>query len=136
MKQEILPSPTINSAIEEVRSRFEGWRSQRKARSRIPESLWHAAVELCERHSVYEVSRVLRLNYNDLKSRIETKKAKSIVSGYSTEFVDLDLRQPLSCPECTLEMEACNGSKMKMHFRGQSPYDPLQMARIFWRQGL
>jgi hypothetical protein len=136
MKQEILPAPTINSAIEEVRSRFEAWRSQRKARSKIPEALWQAAIELCETHSAYEVSRALRLNYNDLRSRIETEKAKAPAAGYSTEFVELDLRQSVSCSECTLEMEAANGAKMKMHFRGQSPCDPLQMARIFWRQGL
>jgi hypothetical protein len=48
--------------------------------------------------------------------------------------VEVDFRQPLSCSECTLEMEAANGAKMKMHLRGD--WDPLQMARIFWRQGL
>jgi hypothetical protein len=134
MKQGNLTAPAISPTIEEVRSRFEVWRSRRKERGRIPRSLWEAATELCEMHSVNEVSRALRLNYNDLKSRIEPKKPEAPGAGYSTEFVELDLRQSLSCSECTLEMEGSNGARMKMHFRGHC--DPLQMARIFWRQGL
>jgi hypothetical protein len=134
MTQEYFPPPAISPTIEDVRNRFETWRARRKTRSRIPKSLWQAAVELCEMHSAYEVSRTLRLNLNDLKSQIALKKAASLATGRSTEFVEVDLRQPLSGSECTLEMEAANGAKMKMHLRGD--WDPLQMARIFWRQGL
>jgi hypothetical protein len=133
MTQENFPLPAINPTIEDVRNRFETWRARRKTRSRIPKSLWQAAVELCETHSAYEVSRTLRLNFDVLKSRIALKKTPSFATGRS-EFVEVDFRQPLSCSECTLEMEAANGAKMKMHFRGD--WDPLQMARIFWRQGL
>ena len=134
MSQENFPLPAINPTIEDVRNRFESWRARRKTRSRIPKSLWQAAVEVCETHSAYEVSRTLGLNFNVLKSRIALKKTPSSATGRSTEFVEVDFGQQLSCLECTLEMEAANGAKMKMHFRGD--WDPLQMARIFWRQGL
>jgi len=134
MIQDNFLEPAISPTIEDVRNRFEIWRARRKTRSRIPKSLWQVAVELCETHSAYEVSRTLRLNFNDLKSQIALKKAVSLATERSTEFVEVDLRQPLSCSECTLEMEAANGARMKMHLRGD--WDPLQMARIFWRQGL
>jgi hypothetical protein len=134
MTQKNFPVPAKSPTIEDVHNRFETWRARRKTRSRIPKSLWHAAVELCETHSAYEVSRTLRLNYNDLRSQISLKRVEAFGAGRPTEFVEVDLGQPPSCSECTLEMEAANGAKMKMHFRGD--WDPLQMARIFWRQGL
>ncbi|MDD5501651.1 MAG: hypothetical protein PHH57_08270 [Candidatus Omnitrophica bacterium] len=134
MTQKDFPASAISPTIEDVHNRFETWRARRKTRSRIPKSLWQAAVELCETHSANEVSRALRLNYNDLKSQIELKRAEALAAERPTEFVEVDLGQPLSCSECTLEMEAANGAKMKMHLRGS--WDPLQMARIFWRQGL
>ena len=62
--------PTVRPTLEVVRNQFETWRKRRRCRSRIPESLWQAAVRLCREHSVFEVSRALRLNYNGLKNRV------------------------------------------------------------------
>ncbi|MBW2065398.1 MAG: hypothetical protein JRJ03_10760 [Deltaproteobacteria bacterium] len=52
--------PTIQKpALQEVLTRFEIWRKRRMAGSRIPKSLWAAAVDLCGVHSICEVSRAL-----------------------------------------------------------------------------
>ena len=62
--------PTVRPTLEVVRNQFEAWRKRRRCRGRIPEALWQAAVELCREHSIFEVSRSLRLNYNGLKNRV------------------------------------------------------------------
>ena len=56
--------PTVRHPLEVVRDQFETWRKRRPCRGRIPEALWQAAVGLCKEHSIFEVSRALRLNYN------------------------------------------------------------------------
>jgi hypothetical protein len=61
--------PAIRPSLENVRHQFGTWRKRRRCRSRIPESLWQAAIGLCQEHSIGEVSRTLRLNYNGLRNR-------------------------------------------------------------------
>jgi len=51
-------------------------------------------------------------------------------------FVKLDLGAPIMPSECLVEMEAPNGAKMRMSFRGTPrDFDPVELGRVFWRQG-
>jgi hypothetical protein len=51
-------------------------------------------------------------------------------------FVKLDLGAPIALSECQVEMEAPNGSKMRMSFRGAArDFDLVELGRAFWRQG-
>jgi hypothetical protein len=51
-------------------------------------------------------------------------------------FVKLDLGAPIVPSECLVEMEAPNGAKMRMSFRGVlRDFDPVELGRAFWRQG-
>jgi hypothetical protein len=51
-------------------------------------------------------------------------------------FVKLDLGAPITPSECLVEMEAPNGAKMRMSFRGTPrDFDPVELSRAFWRQG-
>ena len=138
MNQESIPTPTLKANLEEVRDRFETWRKSNKVRSRIPDALWQAAVELCKDHSILRVSKALRLNYNDLKDRVQgMKKSAEPSSEGCHDFVELDFKGSIFPSECVLEMEAANGAKMKVHFRGQHrDFDLEELARAFWRQGL
>ena len=63
--------PSIESplTLEVVAEHFEQWRSGKKKGERIPESLWHEAVELVDAYGVSQVSRVLRLGGRDLNKR-------------------------------------------------------------------
>ena len=133
----IIP-PTIRHTLEEVRNQFEAWRKRRRCRTRIPETLWQAAEDLCSEHSICEVSQALRLNYNDLKDRVQRSKDRGLAIGQGPDlnFVRLDLRTPIMPSECLVEMEAPNGAKMKMAFKGvPGDFDPVELGRAFWRQG-
>ena len=130
--------PTVRSTFEVVRNQFETWRKRRGCRGRIPEALWQAAVDLCREHSICEVSRALRLNYNGLKNRVPKARDTGLAVGRRSDFgfVKLDLGVPITPSECLVEMEAPNGAKMRMSFKG-SPrdFEPVDLSRVFWRQG-
>jgi hypothetical protein len=129
--------PTIRSSLEVVRNQFEGWRKGRASRG-IPEALWEAAVELCRDHSIFAVSRALRLNYNGLKDRVLRARDVDLAVGKRSGlgFVKLDLAAPITPSECLVEMEAPNGAKMRMSLKGPSrEFDPVELSRAFWRQG-
>ena len=133
--------PGVRHSLEVVRNQFETWRKRRRCRGRIPEALWQAAVEQCREHSIFEVSRLLRLNYNGLKKRVTRARDRSPAVGQSPchpdfRFVRLDLGGSLAPLECLVEMEAPNGAKMRMSFKGAfRDFDPVELSRAFWRQG-
>ena len=138
MKEGNSPDTALRPMLEEVRGRFETWRSRKKAGSPIPKSLWEAAVSQCQEHSILEVSRSLRLNYNDLKSRVQEHKKKALPSTLGRmEFVELGIEGLSKPPECIVEMEAANGAKLRLHYLGhQKDIDPVELVKVFWRQGL
>jgi hypothetical protein len=80
----------------------------------------------------------LRLNYNDLKDRVQRSRDRGLAIGQGPDlnFVKLDLGIPIMPSECLVEMEAPNGSKMRLSFRGVvRDVDPVELGRAFWRQG-
>jgi hypothetical protein len=130
--------PTVRHTLEVVRNQFEAWRKRRRCRTRIPEALWQAAADLCREHSLCEVSQALRLNYNDLKDRVQRSKDRGLPIGQGPDlnFVKLDFEAPITRSECLVEMESPNGAKMRMSFRGTPrDFDPVELGRTFWRQG-
>ena len=134
----LITTPTVIPALEAVRNQFETWRKRRRCRGEIPEALWQAAVGLCREHSMCEVSRSLRLNYNGLKNRVTRARDRSpaVGQGPDLNFIKLELGAPITPSECLVEMEAANGSKMRMSFRGVlRDVDPVELSRAFWRQG-
>lgn len=129
--------PTVRHPLEAVRNQFETWRKRRRCRGRIPEALWEAAVEQCREHSVWEVSRTLRLSYNELKHRVPRTRCTGLAVGERPEggFIKLDIGAPITHSECLVEMETPNGAKMKMSFKGtRRDFDPVDLSRAFWRQ--
>jgi hypothetical protein len=131
-------TPTVRPTLEVVRNQFEAWRKRKHRGRRIPAALWQAAVELCGDHSVWEVSRALRLSYNDLKNHVHKTRDIGLGTrqGPDFGFVKLDLGAPITPSECLVEMEAPSGAKMRMSFKGAPrDFDPVELSRAFWRQG-
>jgi len=135
----LISAPTVRPTLELIRKQFEIWRKRRRYRSPVPESLWQAAVRLCQKHSVWEISRALRLNYNDLKNRVPKgiqDVGLAIGQRPGPSFVRLDLGSSMASSECLVEMEAPNGAKMRMSSRGTPrDFDLVELSRAFWRQG-
>jgi len=122
--------------LEDVRQRFEQWRERRKHRTPIPDSLWEGMVSLCADHSIYRISRSLRLDYNVLKRGVfNSHRACLPKSVTSSAFIELALKASLPEAECLVEMEDKDGVKMKMHIKGGLCLDPLEFMKVFLGQG-
>ena len=136
MKDTMIAKPTTKLTLREVRNQFEAWRKGKKRRSRIPNSLWAAAVAVCTQCSVNQVARALRLNHTALKRRVtgtEQSAERPVFSGAS--FLELPLGLGKDPVVCSVEFERTGGDKVKMTFSGRGQdFDPLELARVF-REG-
>ena len=61
----------ISGAIEQLQRQLDEFRSTQPHRTKLPETLWQAAVELARQHGVYSVAHPLRLDYKGLKKRLD-----------------------------------------------------------------
>ena len=124
--------------LEIVRSRFESWRKNRKKRTPIPNELWQAAVDLANDFSIYAIARSLRLNYSDLKHRVESVQGRSVLSSQPAApggFVEIDLKGHTYLAECTVEIEKPDGERMRMSFKGDVNLDLLALSSMFLGTG-
>jgi len=122
------PHPTIS----EVKEQFKIWRRTRKSPRPIPEKLWEAAVSLTAKHSISQISKELVVDYSALKKRVLIKKKDSAASMSPADFIEVNLGPPAAVSECIVEMQDILGAKMRMHFRGKTDFDLLQLAKAFW----
>lgn len=116
--------------LENVRDQFEQWRKNRKKRAAIPEHLWTAAIELSENYSISTISKTLRLNYTDLKQRIEQPQANYLLKSIRPKFIGFEITAP-EAAEYTIEMTHPNGATMKAQIQG-AHVDFHQLSKTFW----
>src|SRR3954470_3330301 len=63
-------APPIPEAIVQLQHQLDQFRSSQPRRTKLPEPLWQAAVELAREHGIYSVAHPLRLDYMGLKKRL------------------------------------------------------------------
>ena len=104
------PSRT-HPRLQEFSAIFAEWRSTRKPRSRIPEALWQAAIDLAPFYSIHRIARALRLNYTELKHRIK----KRVPDRPDAEFIEIDMRHLLPAAPCVMELRSPTGFELRIH---------------------
>jgi hypothetical protein len=77
--------------------------------------LWDAAIALAGRHSAYKTARLLRLNYNALKARMEAR-AEGVPS-----FIEI------GALSATVEMTKPTGEEMRI----AGAFNVAELVRIF-----
>jgi hypothetical protein len=122
------PPPSLS----EVKEQFKTWRRTRKSLRPIPENLWQAAVGLTAKHSISKISKELVVDYSALKKRVPIKKKNTAAEMSPAGFIELNLEPPAAVTECIVEMQDNLGAKMRMHIRGKTDFDLLQLAKAFW----
>jgi hypothetical protein len=90
---------------------FDQWRHTRKKRDRIPESLWEAAVRLSDSYSTFRISKTLRLDFKELKRRIESSSSRSLPEG----FVELSVEPLFSASPLVVEIRSPSGFELRIH---------------------
>jgi hypothetical protein len=129
MNRESAPIP---EPVAQLQRQLEQFRSTRPMRTRLPESLWQAAVDLARQHGVYPVAHPLRLDYTRLKKRLDgspTFRPKATKPA----FVELVAPPGAQLEECVIEFESSGGSKMRIQWKAAAPPDWTALLRA-WRE--
>lgn len=127
-RKSALPIP---EPIVQLQRQLEQFRSTRPVRTKLPEPLWEAAVELARQHGVYPVAHPLRLDYARLKQRLggpPTRHRKAPKPG----FVELVAPRSAAREDCVIEFESASGGKMRIQWRAAVPPDWASLLRA-WR---
>ena len=122
----------IPGAIEQLQRQLDEFRSTQRHRTKLPETLWQAAVELARQHGVYSVAHPLRLDYTGLKKRLDgvlDPKKKAVKSA----FVELIADNSAMMADCVIEFESSVGSKMRIHWKASTAPDWISLFRA-WRE--
>ncbi len=122
----------IPEPIVQFQRQLEQFRSTRPHRTKLPEALWEAAVELARQHGVYSVAHPLGLDYTKLKKRLDGVPS---IEGKATApaFVELIASRPATISECVIEFESSMGSKMRIQWKDSSAPDWASLLRA-WRE--
>lgn len=125
--------PIITPSLEKVQQRFESWRQRRLKRTRIPQNLWKAAVALSQEYSIFHLSKALRVNYTALKKQVAKFTTAQTSTAYvsSSACVELPVPAPAAALESTIEMIKSDGAVMRMHLKGSTCSDLLELGKAF-----
>ena len=126
--------PIPAQSLSEVKEQFKTWRKTRISPRPIPKKLWAAAVDLTARHSISQIAKELVVDYSTLKKRAAVKKKDTAAKMSPADFIEVNLEPPITVSECIVEMQDISGAKMRMHFRGKTDFDLLELAKAFWRK--
>ena len=122
----------LSQSLSQVKEQFKTWRQTRKSPRPIPGELWAAAAGLTAKHSISQISKELALDYTSLKNRVSVKKKTSAAKISPADFIEVNLEPLAAVSECIVEMQDIVGAKLRMHFRGKTDFDLLELAKTFW----
>jgi hypothetical protein len=132
-------SSSSYDGLEQVRRRFDEFRSANRVRSRFPETLWIAAAELANRNGVNATARALGLAAPSLRKWVETsggpRKAKSLTAkqgGYAAPaFVEFLAPAAGAVTNCNVEVESPHGGKLRLELKAVTTTELASLIRAF-----
>ena len=125
----------LPTRLKSIRRRFEYWRRSYRKGSRIPDTLWAAAVDAAAEYGVSRTASALRVDYYSLKKRLGEQVApfgKIPKLGQLPAFLELAAPMPGATGECFLELEDVGGARMRVHLKGVQAPDLAALSRSFW----
>jgi hypothetical protein len=123
---------SIPEAIAQLQRQLEQFRSTRPTRTKLPESLWAAAVELARQHGIYAVAHPLGLDYTRLKQRLEGISSRPRKPA-KPAFLELIEEGRATLPECIIEFESASGGKIRIQWKAAVSLDWTSLLRA-WRE--
>jgi len=135
---------TGSDDLDRIRRQFEQWRRRRSPGTRIPDSLWQAAVAVARRHGVSKACKAARVDYYPLKRRLEAAEAAPQAAEGSAprragksrrqadRFIEIPLGAMPNGSGCVLEVEDRRGTRLRMELRGVSTEELASLVRSVW----
>jgi hypothetical protein len=126
--------------VEELKKRFEEFRSRHQTRTRLPEELWRAAAEIAGRRGMNLVCRCLRLDANSLKKwmvegvsgpRPKYARRKRSATTPAATFVELLAPASGVAASCLIEVESQRGGKLRIELKGIATSEIAQLIHRF-----
>ena len=128
--------------VEQVRRRWAEWRSTHAVRSRLPEELWAAAVELVQRDGIDATARVLDVDKPSLRKwagRLnpgppQPTRGKSQLKERANAlpaFVELLASGSGTGTSCLVEVESPRGAKLRLELKGIQASELAELIRVF-----
>ena len=121
----------IPEPILQLQRQLEQFRSTQPRRTKLPEPLWQAAVELARLHGIYPVAHPLRLDYMQLKKRLGGVPSRRRKPSRPA-FVELITPRSAALAEWLIEFESARGGKMRIQWKAATPPDWAGLLRA-WR---
>jgi hypothetical protein len=120
-----------------LHQRFEQWRRDRSSRAdRIPVQLWDEAAQVARIDGVYATSRVLRLDYNQLKERARVGGGDATPAPpeeLGPSFVEVGVGQLVNGGGTVVEFVGRSGDRMRIEVTGARTVDLVGLTEAFWR---
>ena len=127
------PDDSLPAKLAEGRLRFERWRSEHKPRTRLPEPLWSLATELAREFGLNRIASLLRLNYYDLKKRLEQPAVESQPPAASKpSFLEVLPTDAPATIECTIECKNASGTQIHIQVKGRDLPDLATLCNVLW----
>ena len=128
--------------VEQVRRRWAEWRSTHAVRSRLPEELWAAAVELVQRDGIDATARALDVDKPSLRkwagrlnpARSQPARRKSQPKQKANDlpaFVELLASGSGTARSCMVEVESPRGAKLRLELKGIQASELAELIRVF-----
>ena len=126
--------------LQELSRELDNWRStQKRPGRRIPEEYWTRAARLAGEFGLRKVHKFLRLQYTDLKCRVEgiaprgkpVARARPVAARPSTTFVELLAPVAAGFEGCTLEVESARGARLRVLIPKATPAELTAVLRDF-----
>jgi hypothetical protein len=111
---------SASEQLQELKRRLDEWRAVRAPRSRLPEELWAAAVEIGGQQGLYRTAKVLRLDYAALKKRMGNASSPASAPVPSA-FVELLNAAGPTAADCLIELEGAGGGRMRIQMKISPP---------------
>lgn len=128
--------------VEQVRRRWTEWRSTHAVRSRLPEELWAAAVQLVQHNGIDATARALdvdkpslrkwagRLNPSPSQPTRRKSQAKPRANALPA-FVELLASGSGTATSCMVEVESPGGAKLRLELKGIQTSQLAELIRAF-----
>jgi hypothetical protein len=128
--------------VEQVRRRWAEWRSTHAVRSRLPEELWSAAVELVQRDGIDATARALdvdkpslrkwagRLNPGPPQPTRRKSQLKERANALPA-FVELLASGSSAGTSCLVEVESPRGAKLRLELKAIATSNLAELIRAF-----